>query len=104
MLLYLDKSLAFSHSKLDAILGVRLAPEVAISSGFLILGLPEYKGHGNGTWAAIKLNLDDIGDVNSCQVALLSAIGLHKERERFCNTNSIRELHKGTFAQATLHN
>merc|ERR1711907_643401 len=90
--------------ELLAILCVRLATKVAIGSGFLVLGLPQSKGQSNGTWTAIKGNLDDIGDVIGGEVTLLCAIGLNKDRERLRDTNGIRKLHKGTFAQATAHN
>merc|ERR1711907_494059 len=89
--------------ELLAILCVRLATEVAIGSGLLVFGLPERKGQSNSTWTAIKGDLDDVGDVISSKVALLRAIGLNKDREGLGDTNGIRKLHKGTFAQATAH-
>jgi len=62
---------------------------VAVCSSFLILRLPERKGDGNGTWAAIESNLDDVGDIDGVQATLLCAIGLHEKRERLCNANGI---------------
>merc|ERR1719172_342853 len=65
--------------ELDTILSVRLAAKVAICSSLLILGFAECKGHGNGTWTAIELDLDDVSDVVGCQITLLCTIGLHEE-------------------------
>merc|ERR1719174_2310740 len=72
--------------ELDAILSNRLTPKVAIGRSLLILGLTEGQRQSNGTGTAIELDLDDIGDVDSTQSALLSAIGLHKKRQRLGNT------------------
>ena len=90
--------------ELDAVLCVWLAPKVAIGGSLLVFGLTQGKRKGNGTWAAIKGQLDNICDVVSAQVTLLSAVSLHKDREGLCDTNGIGELHEGTLAQATLHN
>merc|ERR1719253_929276 len=104
MVLYLERSFAFSHSKnFFAILCVRFTAKVAISSGFLVLWLAKSERNGNGTRPAIKLNLDDVGDVLATQSTLLGAVGLHKERKRLCNADRIGELTQGTFPKATLH-
>merc|ERR1719161_1324646 len=75
--------------ELDTILGNRLTSKVTVGCSLLVLGLTESKRQSNGTWAAIKLDLDDISDVDSCQSTLLSAIGLHKKRQRLSNTDGI---------------
>merc|ERR1711907_261681 len=77
---------------------------MAVCGCFLIFRLPESQGHSDGTRSAIKLDLDDVGDVICCQYALLSAIGLDKKRQGLGNTYGIRELYERTFAEATLHN
>merc|ERR1719316_247631 len=63
----------------DAILRHCLASEVAVGSTLLILGLSKCKRNSDGTWTAIKLDLDDICDIRRCQCSLLSAIGLDKQ-------------------------
>merc|ERR1711907_6290 len=86
--------------ELFAILCVRLATEVAIGSSFLVLGLPESKGQSNSTWTAVEGDLDDVGDVISSEVTLLSAVGLNKDREGLRDTNGIGKLHKRPLAQS----
>merc|ERR1719424_2291660 len=58
--------------KLHAILGIRLTPKVAIGCSVLVFGFTQSKGHPEGTWAAIKGDLDDVRDVVSSQVTLRS--------------------------------
>jgi len=69
-------SLVFSHSKN---LMPSLVAKVAIGSCDLVLWLPQSQREGNGTRSAVKLDLEDIGDVISRQFASLRAIGFHKE-------------------------
>merc|ERR1719191_198713 len=88
---------------LDAILRVRLPPEVPVSSCFLVLGLTKCQGHTDCSWASIKVDLQDICDVICSEVALFRAIGLYKERQGLREANGIRELDKCTLSQATLH-
>merc|ERR1712232_395775 len=89
--------------ELDAILGVWLAAKVAVCSSHLVLWLTECQRNGNGTRAAVKLNLENVGDVVSCQLASLRAVGLHKEGQRLGDTDGIRELDKASLGKTTLH-
>merc|ERR1719329_553478 len=41
----------------DAILGLWLAAEVAVGSSLLVLRLAKSQGQGDGTWAAVELDL-----------------------------------------------
>jgi len=90
--------------ELHAVLGLWLTSKVAVGSSLLILRLPKRKRNSNGARATIKLDLDNVCDVDWCQSTLLGAISLYEKRERLCHTDRIGELHKGTLAQATLHN
>merc|ERR1719188_1846367 len=65
--------------ELDAILRVRLTPEVAIRRSFLVLGLTERECHGDRARPAIELDFHDVCDVGRCEVRLLGAIRLHEE-------------------------
>merc|ERR1712037_986280 len=90
MLAYLEQSFAFSHSKkLLTILRVRLTSEKAISNSLLAFRLTQCQSHRNRSWTAIKLHLDDVRNILSCQCPLLSAIRFDKQRQRFRNTNRI---------------
>merc|ERR1719254_237944 len=87
----------------DAVLGHRLTSKMAISRRLLVLGLPKSERHRDCTWTAIKLDLDDVGNVHGCQCTLLSAVSLDEQRERLCNTNCVGQLHESTLAQTTLN-
>merc|ERR1719433_261825 len=89
--------------ELDAILGDRLAPEVAIGRRLLVLRLTESQRLSDGTRTAVEGDLDDIGDVVSAQASLLCAVSLNEKRQRLCHANGVRELHQSSLAQATLH-
>merc|ERR1711939_908395 len=90
--------------ELDAVLGVRSTAEVAVGSGLLVLWLTEGQGHGNGTWTAVELDLQDVGDVIGSQLAALGAVGLDEERQRLGNTDGVRELDEAALGEAALHN
>merc|ERR1712158_237105 len=65
----------FPLKELDPILRVRLASEVTVGRCLLILGFAEGQRLRNGTWPAIKGDLDNVGDVICCELALLCSIG-----------------------------
>merc|ERR1712099_154996 len=44
----------------DPVLGHGLTSKMAISRRLLVLGLPKSQRHGDCTWTAIKLDLDDV--------------------------------------------
>merc|ERR1712061_420274 len=94
----------FPLEELDSLVGVRLTPEMAVSSGFLVLGLAESQRLGDGARTTVEGDLDDIRDVVSTQGTLLGAVSLNKKRQRLGHTDCIRELHQSPLAQATLHN
>mmetsp|Transcript_10007 Transcript_10007/g.18591 ORF Transcript_10007/g.18591 Transcript_10007/m.18591 type:complete len:449 (-) Transcript_10007:108-1454(-) len=89
--------------KLDALLCVCLATEVAICCSLLVLWLPEGKGLGDGSRAAIELDLQHLGDVVHGQGTLLAAVSLHEQRQRLCHTDGIGKLHQASRAQAAVH-
>ena len=72
------------------------------SPGLLVLRLAKRQGLRDGIWAAIEGDLDDIGNIICCEVALLCAVGLHKEKRGLCNANGIGHQHQCSLAQATL--
>merc|ERR1711939_1063824 len=90
--------------ELDAVLGVRSTAEVAVGGGLLVLWLTEDQGHGNGTWTAVELDLQDVSDVIGSQLAALGAVGLDEERQRLGHTDGVRELDQAALGKATLHN
>merc|ERR1719488_169626 len=85
--------------ELDAILGVRSTAKVAVGSGLLVLWLAEGQGHGNGSRAAVELDLQDVGDVIRSQLAALGAVGLDEERQRLGHTNGVRELDQAALGE-----
>jgi len=88
--------------ELDAIFCFWLASKVAVSSSLLVLWLSQRERHGNASWTAVEVDLDNVRDVVWCQAALLGAICLDKQGEWLGNTNSIGELHESTLAEAAL--
>merc|ERR1719191_1936341 len=88
---------------LDAILCVRLPPEVPVSSCFLVLGLTKCQGDPNCSRSSVEVDLQDVRDVICSELTLFSAIGLHKERQGLREANGIGELDERTLTQATLH-
>merc|ERR1712110_913341 len=89
--------------KLDAVFRVRRAPEVAVGSCLLVLGLAQRQRYCNCTWPTIELDFHDVGDILCCELAAFRAVCLDEQRQRFRNTDSIRQLHECTLAEATLH-
>merc|ERR1712151_96340 len=89
---------------LPAIFRIRFTSEVAVRRCLLIFWLTEGKRYGDGSRTTIESDFNYVCNVFSCQLALLSAVSLHEERQRFCNTNGIRELNECTLAQPTFHN
>jgi len=79
--------------ELDPILRVRLASEVAVGRCLLVLGFAEGQRLRDGTWSAIKGDLDNVGDVICRELALLCSIGLHEQRQGLRDANRVRELH-----------
>ena len=55
------------------------------------------------TLIALKLNLEDIGDVISRETVPLQTTAFHKQGERFGNTNSIKKLDQASCSQPTLN-
>merc|ERR1711908_89146 len=77
---------------------------MAVCCRLLVLRLAGGQGCGNGTWAAIELDLDHVGDVLCCESALLRSVGLYKEGEGLRDTDGIRQLNKCALAEAALDN
>merc|ERR1712203_1356558 len=63
--------------ELDAIFGVWDTSEVAVCGSLLVLWFPQSQGDCNGTRSAIELNLEDVGDVISSELAAFRSISLH---------------------------
>merc|ERR1711997_1025761 len=88
--------------KLDSVLGVCLAAEVAVGSGLLVLRFTQSQGLRNSAWPTIEGDFDNVGDVIRSEFALLSTIGLHEERQRLRDTNCVRKPHQSALAETTL--
>merc|ERR1712176_1687651 len=69
----------FPFEELDTFHRLSLAAKVAVSSSLLILWFPKGERQGNGTWATIKGDFDDVCDIYRTQCSLLCAIGLHEK-------------------------
>merc|ERR1712060_625500 len=69
----------FPLEELLTILRVRLTSEMAVSSSLLVFRLTQCQSHRNRSWTAIKLHLDDVRNILSCQCPLLSAIRFDKQ-------------------------
>merc|ERR1719510_1603802 len=61
----------FPLKKLDPIFCVWLSSEMTVCGSLLVFGLPECQRHRYGTWAAIEVDFDDVGDVICGQSSLL---------------------------------
>merc|ERR1712217_586968 len=68
---------------LPAILRIRFTSEVAVCRGLLIFWLTEGKRYSDGSRTTIESDFNYVCNVFSCQLALLSAVSLHEERQRF---------------------
>jgi len=88
---------------LHAVLGVRLAAEVAVRRRNLVLRLAELERLGDRTRAAVEGNLHHIGDGLRRQASRLRAVRLDEEGERLGDTNGVRELHERALREAALH-
>merc|ERR1712228_1130207 len=89
--------------KLDAIFGVRLAPEMTVCRCLLVLRLTQCERHRDRARPAIELDFDDVRDVVRRELTTLSTIGLDEERQWLRDTDRVRKLHKRPLAQTTLH-
>merc|ERR1719384_894423 len=73
-----------------ALLGIWLPAEMTICRCLLILRLTKSQRLGDGTWSAVESNLHYIRDVIRTKIALLCAIRLHEQGQRFGDTDGIR--------------
>ena len=82
-------------------LGVRSSAEVAVRCSGLVIGLAQLERLCDRSRPAVELNLDDVGDAISSECLLLGAVGLHEDRQRLRNSNSVRQLDLQSSATAS---
>ncbi len=80
---------------LPGVLGVA---EVTVRSGLEVLGLLEAEGLDDETRAKVEVLADDLDELLIRDLA--GAVGVDVHRQRFCDTNGVRELHKSTARKA----
>lgn len=90
------------REELHAVLDVRFTSEVAVRSGLVVLGLTKGQVTGQGTGAAVEVDLDDVSDELGGQSVLLGAVGLDEDGQGLGDADGVRQLDECTLAQAGL--
>jgi len=92
----------FPREELHAVLLKGFATEMAVCGSLVVFGFTKTEVAGEGTGTAIKVDLDNFGDLGGGEAFLFGSVGLDKDTQWLGDTNGVRELDTRTFTESGL--